>query len=210
MPTMDETIANVNRSRERLDRFVDAKAAMEHRQWRQQERVRADALDEARIAQLEQARKHVDSCRKHQARYDSAYRGLGTDGAPPPHDGEYPGDFRRRLMRGLQDKLPASNQWANVDPDDLDKSAIGPIEAQVLEAAEAEGKNPSPENLPRDDSMIARVRTDPMSGARMTHFYGRESFIKSLSRPGRRVVRITNPDTMQVLWGAPFSRLPGT
>jgi hypothetical protein len=94
MSTMDEAVARVDRSRERLDNFLEAKVAMEHRQWRAQEKARADALDEERMAQLEQARKHGDACVRHQSRYDAAYRGLGLSGAPPRNDGEYPGDYR--------------------------------------------------------------------------------------------------------------------
>jgi hypothetical protein len=109
----------------------------------------------------------------------------------------------------LIDRLPSDHPWAGVDPNDLSTDAVKPIEQEVLQAAGREAEAPSQENLPRDDSMIERVRTDPESGSRTVSFYGRKSFIADLSRPARRVRRICNPDTMQVLWGQPFSRLPG-
>jgi hypothetical protein len=205
MTTETETLEGLNRSKARLDNFVAARAARERQLWLDQERARADALGEERIAELEQARKHADACVRHQSRYDGAYRALGTSGAPARDEGEYPGDYRRRLMRGLQDKLPSDHPWAGVDPDELDKSAIGPVEQQVIDAAQQEAESPSPELLPRDDSLIARTRTDPQSGGRVTTFYGRRSFIADMGRPGRKVVRICDPDTQRVLWGRPFS-----
>jgi hypothetical protein len=63
--SLTESIDRVNRSRERFDRFVDAKAAREHQLWAREERARADELDAERVAQLEQARRQVDACRKH-------------------------------------------------------------------------------------------------------------------------------------------------
>jgi hypothetical protein len=205
--TMDEAVARVNQSRERLDRFVDAKAAMEHRQWREQERARADALDEERTAELEQARKHGEACVRHQSRYDSAYRGLGLSGAPPRNDGEYPGDYRRRLLGGVRDKLSPSHPFANVDFDDLDTPAIKAIEPQILEAAEREAQNPSPENLPADGSLVQRDSVGPM-GSRTTTFFGRRSFIADMGRPGRKVLRIIDPNDGRVLWGRPWSLPP--
>jgi hypothetical protein len=206
MPTeMDEALTKIDRSRQRLDNFLAARVAREHQVWLGQERVRNDALGEERVAELEQARRYGDACVRHQSRYDAAYRALGTSGAPARDEGEYPGDYRRRLMRGLQDKLPSDHPWAGVDPDELDKTAIGPVEQQVIEAAGQEAENPSPELLPKDDSMIARTRTDPQSGGRIITWYGRKSFIHEMGRPARKVVRICDPDTQRVLWGRPFS-----
>ena len=209
MPTTEaETLDRLNKSRERLDRVVDAKVAMEHQRWRSEAQARSDALDEERLSQLEHSRKQADSCRRHQERYDSAYRGLGLSGAPAPDAGEFGGDYRRRLMKGLQDKLSSSHPFADVDPNDLNTAAIKAIEPQIIEAAEQEAAQPSPENLPRDDSMIARTRTDPMTNARVTNWYGRESFIKSMSRPARKVLRLIDPNDGRVLWGRPWSLPP--
>ena len=61
-----------------------------------------------------------------------------------------------------------------------------------------EGSNPSPETRPEDGTMIARTRVDDM-GQRRTEFDGREFFIKSMSRPGQRVLRVCNPKTGDVL-----------
>jgi hypothetical protein len=77
------------------------------------------------------------------------------------------------------------------------------IERLVLEAAKAEGENPSTENLPPSGEMIARHRVDDM-GARVTEFHGRESFIKSMGREGRRVRCIRDPRSGQAIWGNPL------
>jgi hypothetical protein len=60
----------------------------------------------------------------------------------------------------------------------------------LIEAAAAEGATPSPANLPRDGSMVTRVRVDPNTGQKRTEFYGRESFIKQLSQAPQRVARL--------------------
>ena len=77
----------------------------------------------------------------------------------------------------------------------------------LLDAAKAEGERPSTENLPSDGSLIARNRVDDM-GAKTTEFFGRESFVKSMGLPGRRVLRICNPKTGDVLHGPPFPQNP--
>lgn len=79
------------------------------------------------------------------------------------------------------------------------------FEKLPLEAAALEGSRPSIANLPPDGSMVERHRVDDM-GQRMTVFFGRESFIKSLGRPGRKVVRIVDARSGNAIWGAPFSR----
>jgi hypothetical protein len=50
------------------------------------------------------------------------------------------------------------------------------------------------------------VRTDDATGHKEIHYFGTQSFIKSLGRPGRRVLRICNPKTGQVLFGPPIPR----
>jgi hypothetical protein len=40
----------------------------------------------------------------------------------------------------------------------------------------------------------------------MIDWYGTESFIKNMTRPGRRVLRLIDPKTQTVLLGKPFSR----
>ena len=75
----------------------------------------------------------------------------------------------------------------------------------VLEAAKEEGLAPSMENLPESGEIISRERADA-AGGKVTEFYGRESFIAGMGRPGRKVAAIRNPRTGETLYGRPFSR----
>ena len=72
----------------------------------------------------------------------------------------------------------------------------------------AEGSAPSFENLPRDGSMITRVRTDPDSGQKRTEYFGRRSFIHDFSMQPLRVHRIINPKTREILFGPAFPTAP--
>ena len=75
------------------------------------------------------------------------------------------------------------------------------FEQMIIDAAKAEGEHPSFDNLPPSGELISRVRTDEDTDAKATHCFGKESFIKSLGREGRRVVRIVHP-VHGALWGA--------
>jgi hypothetical protein len=77
------------------------------------------------------------------------------------------------------------------------------IEQLVLDAAKAEGKRPSYENLPASGELISRTRVDDATGEKSIEYFGRESFIKELSRPSQRVVRLLNPRTGEILQGPP-------
>ncbi len=82
------------------------------------------------------------------------------------------------------------------------------LENMVLEAARAEGLKPSWANLPKDGSMVSRVRVDDDTGQKKTEWYGRESFIRDMNRTGRRILRIINPRSREILYGPPVDRLP--
>jgi hypothetical protein len=91
-------------------------------------------------------------------------------------------------------------------PLEIDGSAIIPLERQLLEALAREAEEgPSGDNVPGEGQPLRAVtKTDSATGLRTTSYYG-PSFIKGMSRPGRKVLRICNPTTGDVLWGAPFS-----
>ena len=75
-------------------------------------------------------------------------------------------------------------------------------------ASLSEAASPSPDNLPPSGEFVERVRGDDATGQKEVHFFGKESFIKQMSRPGRRVLRFVNPATGDVLLGRPYSRPP--
>jgi hypothetical protein len=185
----------------KLAAMIDRRVADEEAQHR------ADAA-ERMMAERERAREDAESRREIQARYADAFSAFGSQ-APAPVDDERPGQYRKRLFDSLQRKLPLTHDLAMIRSDEL---VSGParrnFEAMLLEAAKSEGEAPSPENLPRDGSMVTRVRVDPDSGQRRTEFFGRRSFIHDLSMAPKTVVRIVDPRTQNVLFGAPFDRAP--
>ena len=75
------------------------------------------------------------------------------------------------------------------------------FEALIIEAAKREGAKPSIDNLPSDGTMVARHRSDD-TGTRFTEFFGRESFLKSMGREGRRVAAIYDRNSGQAIWQA--------
>jgi hypothetical protein len=188
----DETLARIDSVLDRRVRRIDAIEA------------KADA-DERRAAAA-QAREDADRCRSIAERYDPAFMAHGTQ-TPQPVDDEAPGKYRRRLFSRLQRKLPDSHDLVDIDPYDLPASALRNFETMLIEAATGEGNNPSADNLPEDGTLIERQRVDDM-GSKSINWYGKESFIKGLSRGGQRVVRLINPKTGDVLKGPPFPKDP--
>jgi hypothetical protein len=103
--------------------------------------------------------------------------------------------------------LPSDHELAGFDPRQIGPSAIAELEAQLLEALDQEAETPTGDNLPAAGQPFREVtKTDSATNGRETRFYGRESFIKAMSRPARRVLRIVDPRDGKVLLGAPWSR----
>ena len=103
-------------------------------------------------------------------------------------------------------KLPEGHAWSDTRADDLPLGpAMDNIEQMVLEAARQEGLQPSFDNLPESGEIISRERADD-AGGRITEWFGRRSFIADMNTPGRKVARIVNPKTGDVLLGRAFDR----
>jgi hypothetical protein len=188
---LDETLSRADEVlRERLKREIAAQEADD-----------AARADEAR----EKARADAEKRRMVAAKFDDAFRAFSVE-TPQARDDESPGQYRRRLFSRLQRKLPDTHDLVDIRADDLPSGqAYLNFEQMIIDAAKAEGEHPSFDNLPPSGELISRVRTDEDTGAKATHWFGKESFIKSLGREGRRVVRIVHP-VHGALWGAPFSR----
>jgi hypothetical protein len=164
------------------------------------EREKAARADAARA----RYRADADDCRQIAARYDGGFGAFGTE-TPQARDGEDPDNFRYRLFRRLLKRLPDDHSLQGVDPSELPPIALDNLEAQLIREAAAEGAAPSEANLPQSGEMISRTRVDDMNG-KSVEWFGKESFIKSLSRPGRRVLRICDPRSGNVLFGPSFHR----
>ena len=185
----------------RLDDVLDS-------QLRRLEKIEAQHAAEREAARAQRARDNAEARRGIQARYDSAFRSFGSE-TPMPVDDEGPLAYRSRLYNRLARRLSPDHKLAAIRADDLGNQpqVFDNFEEMLLDAAKAEGERPSQENLPTDGTIIARTRTDSDTGSKVTEFFGRESFIKDFTRPGRKVMRLIDPNSRTVVWGRPLDRV---
>jgi hypothetical protein len=197
MPTPAQ--ARIDASMQRLDHVID------QRLRREEQALAAENADQLR-ANAQQAREDAERRRMIVAKFDDAFASFSTE-TPQAREDEAPGDYRRRLFERLRRRLPDSHDLANIRADELPSGQpYLNFERLIIDAAKAEGERPSFDNLPPSGELISRIRTDEDTGAKATHWYGRESFIKELGRPAHKVMRVCDPRTQNILWGAPFSR----
>jgi hypothetical protein len=115
-----------------------------------------------------------------QAKADAVFNGFGQR-APRPLEGEALLDYRKRLATKLKTYSPA---WKTVKFSQLPAEAFGIAESQVYSDAISAAANPI--DLEAGE-LRAVTKTDPTTGVRTIVFYGKESFVKQMGRPGRRV-----------------------
>jgi hypothetical protein len=115
-----------------------------------------------------------------QSRADAVFNGFGLR-APRPLEGEALFDYRKRLATKLK---AHSARWKSIKLTRLDDETFAPIEEQIYADAAVAAANPV--DLEAGEMrMVARV--NPSTGSRENVFYGKESFVKAMGRPGRRV-----------------------
>jgi hypothetical protein len=171
----------------------------------EEEQARADAsLEEAR---RKRQRANAEARRLIAETYDDAFASFGVE-VPMAVDDEAPSAYRSRLFNRLARRLPPGHELADIRADSISHEQVvfDNFERMLLRAAMAEGKTPSHANLPDDGTLIARNRVDSETGEKHV-WYGRESFIKDIGRPGHRVLRIIDPKTRSMLFGAPLDRV---
>jgi len=128
---------------------------------------------------------HFEASRQFQAFYDDAMREVGVR-IPAPVLGQSTNQYRRKTLAALQRALlPRNHELARVDFNDLKSDALQVIEPQTLDACKAERINPN--NVPLGQIKPIKV-LDQYGRVQMTKFIGQESFVKQLSRQGRRVL----------------------
>jgi hypothetical protein len=115
-----------------------------------------------------------------QARADAVYQGFGKH-APRPLEGEDLLDYRKRLATNLKMHSP---RWKDGKLSRLDDENFAQIESQIYADAASAAANP----VDLDAGELRMVtKIDPTTGVRSNVFYGKESFVKQMGRPGRRV-----------------------
>jgi hypothetical protein len=115
-----------------------------------------------------------------QSRADAVFAGFG-ERAPRPLEGELLMDYRKRLATKLKKHSPT---WGKVKFSELPESAFKIAEDTVYNDAITAAANPV--DLEAGElRMVTKI--DPSTGVRSNVFYGKESFVKKMGRPGRRV-----------------------
>lgn len=133
---------------------------------------------------------HFDAARQFQEFYDQTLRRVGAK-APQPILGQSVNDYRRETLRNLKRTfLPEVHPLHQVQYRSLRSDALAALEPQVLAAVEIEANNP--QHVPV--GQLKKIeRLDEYGKVRCVEFVGQESFIKQMTRPGRRVVRFLSP-----------------
>jgi hypothetical protein len=124
------------------------------------------------------------SARVYQARADSIFQEWGFR-APQPTLGQDPEDYRRDLAVMAKKQLPYGHELRKVKLWKLPKDVFETFEPQVYSACREAAKRP--DSIPPGEIREV-VRINPQNGHKEIHFLGRESFVKDMGRPGRRVV----------------------
>jgi hypothetical protein len=139
------------------------------------------------IGNMSTDQQHFEASRQFQAYYDETLRSVGTR-APAPSLGQSCNDYRREVLRQLKRTfLPQNHDLYQVQYRGLRADALDAFEPQLLQAVVKEARNP--ENLPPGEIRPIEVRGP--DGQKWIDWIGRESFVKQMMRPGRRVLSFT-------------------
>jgi hypothetical protein len=196
---MSTAQAKLDSAFDRLDAIVNRRVREEEAALKRDDAARADA-DAA------QARADDLRCRELAAEFQSDYAAFSCE--PPMVRGdEWASDYHCRLLRGLQRRLSPRNDYAHPALlDGLSGRAFDNLAGIIRAEAAREAASPSFENLPPSGELISRNRVDSATGERSVEWFGKRSFIADMGRPGRKVLRLCNPKTGDVLLGRPFAR----
>jgi hypothetical protein len=122
------------------------------------------------------------SGRVYQERYDDALQPWDQR-APPPVLGQDLDAYRRDTLVKIKRLLPDGHELRKVQIRKMPDDALNVFEPQILKAARAEAYNPN--TVPRGE--FRRVTEVDSNGLKIVKYIGQESFVRALTRPGRRV-----------------------
>ena len=141
----------------------------------------------------EQLKYQQDALRNDQERYNHVLAKIGEQ-ARAPVLGESRNDYRREQLREIKRRHLQNHRLYAVNMRGLQADALDAIEPQVLEAVVQEYWNPR--NVPLGE-IHERKRFDDFGHLQSIEWLGRESFVKFMGRPGRRVASFMhNPALM--------------
>jgi hypothetical protein len=115
--------------------------------------------------------------------------------APPPRPDQTINSYRREGMGYIQPFLHKDSAWRTVSLDGLMSDALNVAQQEILADAAYTANNPrllADTAAARPDSIDPNIRqvTVNRGGTETTEFYG-QSFVRGMTRPGRRVVSFT-------------------
>lgn len=185
MADTDDAIARICSTTSRVDAYLAEQVETERR------RVEDDRRNQHQI----DAAKRIDT----QVRFDEALSPFG-ERAPAPNAAADPADYRYDLMRlakrklGRDDDRPVPGfphatvaELARQKLSECNDSVLDVVEPMLLAAAKLQAEKPAYSTLPPAGEFVERYESDA-TGVRKTKFFGRESFIKDFSLPGKLVV----------------------
>jgi hypothetical protein len=145
----------------------------------------------ATTAELE--RQRDERLTQFQVKYDSVLEPLKRSAAPP-QQGIGVNEYRRQSLGFIQRFLPPDSKWRGVSLDGCKSDALNAIEPQILDEARLAATNPrmlahTPAAKP--DTLDPNIKAVTLNG--QTTFWG-ESFVRAMSRPGRRVAGFYTPN----------------
>jgi hypothetical protein len=188
---------------DQLDRILGTLNHLNRRLDRYESQTRADdaAVLEEKKAQLatlerEELAKTTEAVVDFRVRADDAMRPYGGYATEAPKLGESPHDYRRRVLSRIQGYLPPTHALARVVIDNVKGGALSVFEDQILDAAKACAFDDS---IAPPGQTVERDMSSP-GGPKITGFVG-ESYIRAMSPPTRKVLRLIDPTTGMVLMG---------
>jgi hypothetical protein len=147
------------------------------------------------------AQDHFDASRKFQAYYDETLRKIGMR-APQPTLGDTVNHYRRETLRTIKrtflPRVPPDvplhaasepvHPMTKVNFRGLAADALAIFEPQLLKACLEEAESPA-HLKPGEIRKIERL--DETGRVKFIDWVGRESFVRAMGRPGRRVISFT-------------------
>jgi hypothetical protein len=185
--TTSNTLRLLQHATSKIDELGHRISAAEERERREQHEAQLRADDARHLLSREHLLELDMAKREHQARCDAALEPWGQR-APPSVAGESVRAYQRRLLTLVQPRLPEGHRMRELDftdPEAMPKGVLANFEPEVYRDVAAAGS--------RNDSAAPGelrevIRTDPRNGYKEHLFFGRESFVKQMGVPGRRVV----------------------
>ena len=144
---------------------------------------------------------HFDAARSFQEYYDNELREVGIR-IPAPVLGQSANDYRRKTLAALQRALLPRHQLAKVVFHELKADALQVVEPQAIAACRSERTNPrniAPGQLKpiKSFDQYGRVQQTTFIGG-MDPNGEQHCFVHDLTRPGRRVVSFSDPNSGRI------------